>query len=254
MKTEKWVVLPDTQWPYHDERTVNAVLRYVAENTFDGLLQLGDFMDWGFISRWTKDNARAIEGNRFLKEYEGANKFLDQIVDSVRANNKKAQIVILEGNHDWRVENVIDKDPKLEGLIEMEKNLRFKERGVYFHRYWTHRKPYQIGKALFIHGEYTNDHHAKKTALAFGQPVYYGHTHDHQLYSRVMRGDDKTVTAESLGCLCRYDMPDYMEHRPNNWQQGFAVFYFRPNGYFNHFFIDIFNHSFTSPEGKEYKG
>ena len=253
MKTEKWIVLPDLQFPFIDTRTVNAVFKYIKDNHWDGLLQLGDFMDWDFISRWNVENARRTEGQRFIKEYEGANKFLDKLVEVTRFQNRKAQMVILEGNHDWRVEKVIDKTPMYEGIIEMEKNLHFKERGIYYHRYWSHRKPFQIGNALFVHGEYINDAHAKKMALTFGQPVFYGHTHDHQLYSRVMRGGDKTITAESLGCLCIYDLP-YMGHRPSNWQQMFAVFYFFPDGYFNHFSIDIFKHRFFSPEGKVYQG
>lgn len=253
MTKQKWLVLPDWQWPYVDLKTWEAVLAYIRDNDWYGCVQLGDAMDWDFISRWTVDNARRIEGQRFLKEYEGMNKFLDTFQAAVRHKNPKAEIVILQGNHDYRVEVVMDKTPMYEGMLEMEKNLHFDKRKITYWKYWEHRKPYRIGKALFAHGEYTNDHHAKKMALTFGEPIYYGHTHDHQLYSRVMRGEDKTITAESLGCLCRYDMP-YMGHKPSNWQQGFAVFHFKPNGFFNHFFIDIFNHQFTSPEGKEYRG
>lgn len=250
---EKWLIIPDLQWPYIDTKSVAAVLQYARENHWDGMLQLGDFMDWDFISKWTAENARRTEGHRFLKEYENANKFLDILVKATRAKNPKAKIVILEGNHDYRVEVVIDKTPLYEGMIEMEKNLRFKQRKILYHRYWTTRQPYRIGKALFVHGEYTNDHHAKKMASAFNEPVYYGHTHDHQSYSKITLGGDRDITAESLGTLSRYDLP-YMGKKPSNWRQGFAVFYFLPNGFFNHFFIDIFKHRFISPDGKIYDG
>src|SRR6185295_17999709 len=145
VKTEKWIVIPDLQWPYIDTKSVNAVFKYIKDNSWDGMLQLGDFMDWDFISKWTADNARRTEGQRFLKEYEGANNFLDKLVEVVRFKNHKAGMVILEGNHDWRVEHVIDKTPMYEGMIEMEKNLHFKERGIYYHRYWSTREPYRIG-------------------------------------------------------------------------------------------------------------
>src|SRR5689334_13508759 len=111
MTQQKWLVIPDLQWPYIDKRAVNAVLKYARDHKWDGVIQLGDFMDWDFISRWTKDNARRIEGQRFLREYAGANKFLDEFVTAVRAKNPKASIVILEGNHDNRIEQVIDKTP-----------------------------------------------------------------------------------------------------------------------------------------------
>ena len=251
MKTEKWVILPDLQWPYHDSRSVNAVLQYVNENYWDGLLQLGDFMDWDFISRWTKDNARRIEGQRFLKEYEGANKFLDLLQSAARNKNKDAQIIILEGNHDNRIEQVIDKEPKLEGMIEMEKNLHFAERRITYWKYWTHRKPYKIGKALFIHGQYTNDAHAKKHALNFNRNLFYGHTHDRQLYTKTTMG--QSIQAESLGTLSKYDLA-YMGKKPSNWMQCFATFYFQANGNFNHYVTNVINHEFTSPDGVEYKG
>jgi hypothetical protein len=208
-------------------------------------------MDWDFISRWTAENARRIEGQRFLKEYEGANKFLDLLQAAARNKNKDAQIVILQGNHDWRIENVIDKEPKLEGMIEMEKNLHFDKRRITYWKYWEHRKPYKIGKALFIHGEYTNDAHAKKHALNFNHNLFYGHTHDRQLYSKTTLG--RTIQAESMGTLSRYDLP-YMGKKPSNWVQCFGTFYFQSNGNFNHYVTNVINHEFTSPDGREYKG
>jgi predicted phosphodiesterase len=250
MTTQKWLVIPDLQWPYIDKKAVSAVFKYAKAHSWDGVMQLGDFMDWDFISRWTKENARRIEGQRFLKEYEGANKFLDEFQAVARAKNPKAQIVIIEGNHDNRIEQVIDKTPAYEGLLEMEKNLRFKERGIEYWKYWTHRKPYRIGKALFIHGQYTNDAHAKKHALNYNHNLFYGHTHDRQLYSKTTLG--RTIQAESLGTLSKYDL-SYMGHKPSNWTQCFATFYFRPNGTFNHYVTNIINGEFTSPEGKQYK-
>lgn len=250
MKQQKWLVLPDLQWPYVDYKTLRPVLAYIGENSWDGMIQLGDFMDWDFISRWTVDNARRIEGQRFLKEYEGANRFLDDLQAAVRNRNKDAEIVILQGNHDYRVEVVMDKSPMYEGMLEMEKNLRFTERKITYWKYWEHRKPYRIGKALFIHGQYTNDAHAKKTALNFNKNVFYGHTHDRQLYSKTTMGT--TIQAESLGTLSKPDLI-YMGHKPSNWVQCFAVFHFRPSGKFNHYVINITDHEFTSPEGVDYK-
>jgi hypothetical protein len=249
----KWLILPDTQWPYVDTRSLSAVLQYASEHYWDGVLQLGDFMDWDWISRWTVDNKRIKEGKRFKTEYDRCGEFLDNILASVRRRNKNARFVILEGNHDWRVQKEIDKDPRLEGLIEMPVGLKFKERKVEYYPYWTTREPFRIGKARFIHGEFTNKYHAAKTVDNFGHSVFYGHTHDHQLHSKAFRGENETVVGESLGTLCKYDM-DYMGKKPSNWQQGFAVFYFLDDGYFNHYYIDIFKHRFLSPEGVLYQG
>lgn len=251
MKPQRWLVLPDLQLPYVDRKTIKNVLRYASEHKWDGVLQLGDFMDWDFISRWTADNARKTEGQRFTKEYQMANAFLDELQAAVRKKNKKAKIVIIQGNHDYRVEVVMDKTPSFTGLLEMETNLHFKERRVEYHKYWEHRQPYKIGKAWFIHGEYIGNNHAKKTAENFHRNVFYGHTHDRQGYTKTTVGDD-SVYCEALGTLSIRDL-DYMGKKPSNWMQCFAVFYFQPDGSFNHYVTNIVNHSFTSIEGKHYK-
>lgn len=251
-KPERWLVLPDTQIPYHDERAISAVLKYAKQHYYDGCIQLGDFMDWDFCSRWTADNARKAEGQRFLSEYIHGNAVLDEIQDAVRANNPDAHLIVIEGNHDWRIQNVIDKTPFLEGLIDVEKNLRFDERNAVFWRYWVHRKPVIIGKAHFIHGDYIGTHHAKKHADSYGRSMFYGHTHTLQAYTKTQLAED-SVQCWSLGTLSRFDL-EYMGARPSSWQQGFAEFFFREDGMFNHYYTNIFKGQFTAIDGKDYHG
>jgi hypothetical protein len=251
MKPVKALVLPDMQLPYIDKKTVKNVLKYASEHYWDICLQLGDFMDWDFISKWTADNARKTEGRRFSDEFAMANKFLDEFVAAVRNKNKNCKIVILQGNHDYRVEVVMDKTPSYAGMLEMETNLRFKERKIDYWKYWETRRPYKIGHAWFIHGEYYGNNHAKKTAENFHRNVFYGHTHDRMGYTKTTVGDD-SVYCESLGTLSIRDL-DYMGKKPSNWMQCFSVFYFQPNGNFNHYVTNIVNHEFTSVEGKHYR-
>jgi len=249
-KTERWLILPDLQIPYHDELALSVVLDYARTIRWDGCIQLGDFMDWDWISKWSKENQRKIEGTRFISEYAAANTVLDEIQDAVRAKNKNCPITILEGNHDWRIENVIDKTPALEGLIEMERGLRLEERNITYWKYWSHRRPYIVGNAWFIHGEYIGSNHAKKTADSFHRNVFYGHTHDRMSATKTTAFGD-SVQCESLGTLSRFDL-EYMGHRPSNWMQCFAEFYFRPDGNFNHYVTNIVNHTFTAIDGHAY--
>lgn len=246
-KTQRWLILPDLQIPYHDEDSLVAVLKYASTIKWDGCIQLGDYMDWDWCSRWTKENQRAAEGSRFLSEYITGNEVLDAIEYAVRKKNPKCQITILEGNHDWRVEAVIDKTPALEGLIEMEKGLRLEERNITYWKYWTHRRPYIIGNAWFIHGEYIGNNHAKKTADSFHRNVFYGHTHDRMSATKTTAFGD-SVQCESMGTLSRFDL-EYMGHKPSNWMQCFGEFFFRPDGNFNHYVTNIIDHSFTAIDG-----
>lgn len=195
-QNERWLILPDMQIPYHDVKSLDAVLEYASDIRWDGFIQLGDFMDWDFISRWTVDNKRSTEGESFAEQYDIANAVLDRIEAAVKNKNPNARGYILEGNHDWRVENVIDKSPEYQGLIEMEKNLRLRQRNIVFWRYWIHRKPLKLGKAWFIHGDYTNVHHAKKHGDTYHRNVFYGHTHTRQLHTVATVAEDDIVMSE----------------------------------------------------------
>ena len=119
--------------------------------------------------------------------------------------------------------------------------------------YWSKGKLLKIGNAYFGHGRFVNKYHAAKHADHYGINFYYGHTHDMQSFPRVQHGNDKTLEAASLGCLCRYDQT-YIKGAPTNWMQGFGVFHVFPDGYYNMFFVRIFKHRFVSPEGGVYCG
>lgn len=198
---------------------------------------LGDLMDFDLISSHNLQNLRAVEGQRILEQYTEANRLLDEL----QQHTKK--ITITEGNHDERIERYIDANPVVEGMLELENGLRLKERKIDLIRY-RNGGSYRLGKARFFHGIYTNQFHAKKTVENFGDNIFYGHTHDVQSYSKELRGQDKTLVGQSLGCLCRYDMA-YMKGRPSKWQQAFGVFYFKPDGFFQYEVVRIFKNEFV---------
>jgi predicted phosphodiesterase len=221
----------------------------MADHEWDEVIYLGDFMDFGCISSHNKENLRAIAGKTIWRDY-------DIGVEILARHQKlapKAKFTLIEGNHEHRMERYIDANPQLDGMIEVELGLELIKRKVKWVRFWSKGEIYKIGKARFIHGNYTTKYHAAKHADAYGDNVFYGHTHDVQSYSKELHGDDKTIVAQSLGCLCRYDQP-YMRGKPSKWQQAFGIFYFQPNGFFTYYVPRIFKHGFISPEGKVYQG
>lgn len=221
----------------------------MGDNTWDEVIYLGDLMDWDFISKHNENNRRSQEKRRIKAEYDYANDFLD----FHQKQAPGAKFTLIEGNHDYRIEDYIDKHPEEEGSIEMETALQLIKRKIKWVRYWSRGELHKIGHAIFIHGRYTNLYHAKKHVDSYGTNVFYGHTHDIQQISKELMGDNKTLVGQSLGCLCRYDQK-YMRGAPSKWQQGFGVFHFFPDGYFTYFVIRIFKHRFLSPEGKVYQG
>lgn len=248
---KKVLCLPDIHIPMHDKHSLAAVEKYMAEEgPFDQVIYMGDLMDFDCISHFNAKNLRAVEGKTISKDYVVANQMLDLHREILGKNTK---MVLLEGNHDYRITKVIDANPRLEGFLEVPIRLRLKERGIKWVKSWSEGEVYRIGKASFIHGLYTSKYHAEKHVQAYGTNLFYGHLHDCQAFDQVLNGDNKTIMAQSLGCLCAYRQ-QYLKGRPNKWQQAFSLFYFHEDGYFNHFVVRIFRHRFTSPSGKTYKG
>lgn len=246
------IVLPDLQLPFEDTVAVNAVEQLLKDLRVDYWIQLGDFMDFNYISRWTTENLKVLTGSTFVDDYKYANEFLDRHIKLVRGKNPDAEMVIIEGNHDFRPKVVIEKDPRYEGMIEFDRNLRLKEKNIKFIPFWSTGDIYTIGKANFIHGYYTNDAHAKKHVQNYGKNIFYGHLHDVQTFSIAQSGDHNSLVGQSLGCLCKYQL-DYVRGKPVRWQQAFAVFHFFPNGDFTYNVVRIVRGRFIY-NGKVYDG
>jgi predicted phosphodiesterase len=249
-KLRRVIVLPDPHIPVHDTRSIGAVEDMMSDHRFDGWICLGDLLDFNCISSHNINNLRAVEGQRIQADYKVAAEFLDRQAAILRKNNKNCRIILLEGNHDFRIIRYIDAHPQLEGLIEVPLALRLKGRGIAWVPYWSEGEVYKVGKATFIHGRYCNDHHAKKHLQGYGTSIFYGHTHDVQAYSLPRHGPE-TPIAQSLGRLC---LPQqYMQGRPDRWQQAVAIFEFMPNGEFQYQVLRINDHTF-SYNGKVYRG
>lgn len=248
MKLYNVLVVPDLQVPYQDTRSLAAVEKVMKDYQWDEIIQLGDFMDFDCISTHNTGKLRSIEGKTIRKDYIEGNKILDRW----QRLAPKAKIVILEGNHDERMLRYLDANPQLVGSLEVPIGLRLEERGIRWVPYWSLGEVYKVGNAYFAHGQYTNEFHSKKMVSRFGVNIFYGHLHDMQCYPLVLRGEDKTLVGQSMGCLCRYDQA-FLKGVPTNWQQGFGTFHFKPNGYFTYYITRIFNHEFVY-NWKEYKG
>jgi predicted phosphodiesterase len=240
------LVLPDIHIPYEDKQTLAAVLRYAADERWDHAVLLGDVMDFNCISAHNNGRPRLVEGESLGDDYDAGNAFLDSLSKAVRRKNPDCKIAFLEGNHEYRVERLLDAEPTLRGTIEVPKMLALRARGIQFVPSWSRGKLYRIGNAYFHHGRYTGIHHAKKHVEHYGVPIYYGHVHDIQGYSKVLHGRDLTIEGASLGCLCDYEQR-WMQGAPDKWQQAITVFRIFPDGYFQRETVAIFKHRFVGP-------
>lgn len=249
-KIRKVIILPDMHVPFHDQQTLKAVEKFMASQTWDEYVNLGDLMDFDYLSKFNAGMLRLLEGRRIQEDYELAGEILDRHAKILRSKNPDCKMTLEEGNHDFRAVTLLDKMPQFVGLLEVPVGLRLKERGINWVQSWSKGELYKIGKMYFSHGNYINQYHAKKMVDSYGVNICYGHTHDVMSISKVNQGKDRTIEGCSLGCLC---LPQpYMRGRPDRWQQAFGVAYVQPDGHFTLYVVKIFNHKFVGPDGVLY--
>ena len=252
MSVKRILVLPDIHAPYHDAKAIGAVLHYASTQHIDELVQLGDYVDADAVNGHDEGKRRTQEGRRLKDEYDVANELLDQITDAIRVKNSAAKLVMLKGNHEWRVDRWVDRHPEVEGLVEVENALRLQARGVKWVESYPHGELYQMGKLYAAHGAYTNKYHSTKHLDEYGINLIYGHVHSIQVSSKPVFGfAHKTIEAISIGCLCNYDLP-YIQGRPTKWQHAFAEVHVWGNGSFNVLPVRIHGGEFVAPTGEKF--
>lgn len=243
------IIIPDIHAPFHDKKSLRAVEYFMADKTqkWDYYVNLGDLMDFDQLSSFNKEKLRKLEGRNLFKDYEIANEILDRHQDILLKKNPDTEFALLEGNHEERIERLLDKEPNFQGIMEVEIRLRLKERNIRWIRCWTQRELYRIGKLYFTHGDYLSKYHAHKMVEAYGINIAYGHTHDIQNHTKTFKRDNKsqTIMGQSCGYLADPNKLDYIKNRPTNWTQAVAVAEFQDNGNFNLVVISIINHQFS---------
>lgn len=232
------IVLFDPHFPYEDKRSYNAVMQYVAKSQPNVFVLGGDIVDLDIIS--DKSKARHVEGKRLSKDFAHARNRLVEINETIPNAIKYA----LEGNHDERMERYLDDHPECEGILEVPTMLDLDNLGWTWVPSWRKGEVLNIGKAGIIHGYTESKNHASKTVDDYGKSMFYGHLHTNQMFTKILHGDDSTIMAQAVGCICRYDMP-YLRGKPTKWQQAFLDIYWLPNGHFFHNVVPIFNHEFV---------
>lgn len=245
-----WACLPDIHVDLHDRRLLAAICDYLADERWDGMVQLGDFLDLNCIARFNDGLPGRMLDQTLEGDFEAGREVLDALLAGLRANNRKARAVILEGNHEYRLVTRAEKDTELRGSLDFDKRMGLAERNVEWLRAWSRNEMLVIGDVAFHHGKYTNVYNARKHAQAFsGQHLYYGHTHTVQEHHELLIGRS-TIMAKSLGTLS--GPLEWTHGDPDRWVPAFAVFYFFPDGTHQEFTIKPVGGRFVAPNGKVY--
>lgn len=218
----------DVHYPYHDHSCLNVLTKFIQHCQPDVFIFGGDQLDMDMISTYNKKKPKLLEGKRLKLHYQGFNKDILQWFNSVLPDSCKKYFFI--GNHEYRVQWLIEENPQHEGFIEINKdNLPQLEDWEII----PFNECLQLGEMLFIHGLYHNKYHAAKTLNVYDSNVFYGHTHSSQYHSKTTPVSNNPKMAQCIGCLCKKN-PYWLRNRPNSWVHQFLH-------------VDMFNDGTFSP-------
>lgn len=223
----RMVVQPDTHVPYHDHAAVEAFCSFVKWYKPHGLINLGDFLENESVSHWPTATSKP---RRLVPEIKTGRMLLRKIGDAAGPQCIFKRFII--GNHeDWLDQMLVNKIPEVyDGIEELGIGLRIQdllELKDLGYRVIPMNEILQVGNLCYIHGYYTQTHHAKKHLEVFGTNLMYGHLHDSQEYSAVsIKGIHQ---ATSIGCLRQLNA-DFLKGKPNNWSHNFGIVEYRIDG------------------------
>lgn len=99
--------------------------KYIVEVQPDEIIQIGDFADMPSLSTYA--GQRELEGKRYIRDIDAARRAMQELMDplesywdkqrrcKVRLYNPGMHLTL--GNHEYRIQRVIDRDAKLDGFM-----------------------------------------------------------------------------------------------------------------------------------------
>ena len=258
------VILPDPQIgfrryedgtldPFHDVNAISVALKITAymQEKFgvDMVINLGDFLDLPEHSRFVQEAA-------FANTTQAAINYGHEFLSKQRAIAPDARIILLEGNHDNRLNLYATKNAaasyglkkadNLDGdpVLSVQNLLCLKELNVeFFDKYPSYDSQVWLGKYLrAMHGNKVRSGGSTASAYANDTPhlsTIFGHIHRIEVQYKTTFDSDGPIRSVNVspGCLCRIDgaVPSVnsgvgTDGRPGthweNWQQGMAIVWF----------------------------
>jgi predicted phosphodiesterase len=262
------VILPDPQIgfrqfdedldPFHDDKAMDVALQVLNslehDHGVDQVINLGDFLDLPAQGKYEQEAAFAFTTQHAI---DRGHLFLGQ----QRSAAPDAKIVVLEGNHDRRMQKFVQANalsafglrranvPDSWPVMSLPYLLRLDELDIEYIDAYPAGMWWINDSLRAIHGDKVNS--GGSTAMKYTNEMphistVFGHIHRQEIQSKTTfdRAGKIKAMAISPGCLCRVDgaVPSVkgsvgIDGRPvtyyENWQQGMAVITYKPEGSFH---------------------
>lgn len=242
---KRGIAIPDIHYPDHNKAVINIEKEFVKDFKPHYFLLMGDQLHMDSISFYNKNKPKLTEGKRLKAEYKGFQKdILDEFENNLSSRCKKYFFI---GNHEYRVERLIESNPQYEGFVEVKNNLNLKD-----YKIIPFNEVIQIGNMYFAHGIYYNKYYAEKTLRHFQKMLFVGHAHKPQLFTSVSPVNSLPKMVVGLGCSCNLN-PAYKLNQPSDWVHGFLYWYQFADGTFS-FYTPYIVNGRCIINGKVYNG
>ncbi len=249
---KKVVILPDLQIPLHDEKFVNALMKFVADYKPDELYCVGDEFDAFEISRWDKGTTKEF-GGTFQKNID---KTYEIMAGFRKALGNKPFHVMRSNHGETRLRSYLRTAPALATLraLDYAELMGYNNLGIIYHnRIWEFAKGWGLA-----HGdEGSMVQTAGGTAMALakktGLSMITGHTHRAGLqhhHSGFSGKHTQLLYGMEVGHAMAMGKASYLPAGSGNWQQAFGILYIDKNNVTPNL-IQVNGKSFIV-EGKKY--
>lgn len=233
--------------PFHDRKAMDVALMMIEDENPDLIVNLGDFIDFPEFGKFEQEPAFA---NTTQKTIDEAYNFLCQ----QRAAAPNAKIVLIEGNHDRRLQKAIISNAKAAfGLrraaspdgwpvLSIPYLLRLEELDVEYVEGYPAGEYYINDRLKCIHGKRSGRRGRIAPRIVDDEHVstITGHTHHIEMAYKTTnaRKGPRTNLGITMGCLCRIDgaVPSFNGSTDSfgrpvktylDWQQGVGVVYYQ---------------------------
>ena len=214
----------DYHYPDHDKACHKVILKAIEMVKPDTFIFGGDQLHLDCISHHNKGKVKLLENRRIKEDFKGFQKDIMDRIEAALPKNCKKYFMI--GNHEYWIDRLIEDNPQLEGLMEVENNLDLSS-----YKIISFNEILRIGEMTFIHGIYTNKYHAEHHLQIYQKMLFYGHLHTNQVYTSIAPTTNLPKQAVGVGCLCNRNA-EYMRNKPNDWIHQFLIWYMFDDGTF----------------------
>lgn len=234
--------------PFHDNAAMDVFIQAALKLQPDKVQILGDFLDLASQGRFAQEAS-------FAQTTQAALNAGHRFLASLRAACPDAAIIVIEGNHDKRMQNFIEANavaafglkradmPDSWPVMSLPYLLRLDELGIEYVDAYPAATDWDNDTTRNIHGTKVNSRGSTTSQYVFELPhlnTWAGHTHRVEVTYRSVigaRGEAVESYSANHGCLCRVDgaVPSVngaigADGTParvvENWQQGFGLAYY----------------------------